>query len=77
MKKQLLLVVVLITTLLSSCSENKNKEVVKQITLASNEYTLNTSKLDSLFKELEKKGEFMGSIALSHNGTIIYNKRKR
>jgi len=76
MKKQLLSVV-LITTLLSSCSEKKNKEVVNQNTItqktiAQDVYNLNTSKLDSLFEVLDKSGEFMGSIALSYDGTIIY-----
>ena len=70
MKKQLFLFALSIT-LLSSCSETKKKEPISK-KVAPKEYTLNTSKLDSLFKELEKKGEFMGSIALSHNGTIIY-----
>lgn len=70
MKKQLFLIALSIT-LLSSCSETKKKELISK-KVAPKEYTLNTSKLDSLFKELEKKGEFMGSIALSHNGTIIY-----
>ncbi len=72
MKKQLLLVAVLITTLLSSCSENKNKEADKQKTIINNTYTLNITKLDSLFRELDKNGEFMGSIALSYDGTVIY-----
>jgi len=71
MKKQLLLVV-LITTLLFSCSRNKNTEAVKQKTNTPNAYTLNTSKLDSLFEVLDINGEFMGSIALSYNGAIIY-----
>ncbi|MEE9364762.1 MAG: serine hydrolase domain-containing protein [Cellulophaga sp.] len=71
MKNQLL-VVVLITTFLTSCSEKKNKEIPKQDTITKNVYTLNTSKLDSLFKVLDKNNEFMGSIALSYDGTIIY-----
>ncbi len=76
MKKQLLLVV-FITTLLTSCSENKNKEVITKNTstqkiISPKVYTLNTTKLDSLFAVLDKNGEFMGSIALSYNGTIIY-----
>lgn len=40
MKKQLLLVV-LITTLLSSCSENKNKEAITRNTITQNVYNLN------------------------------------
>ncbi|MBL4705566.1 MAG: beta-lactamase family protein [Flavobacteriales bacterium] len=71
MKKQLFLIV-LITTLLSSCSGNKNKEVVHQNTITHQTYNLNTNKLDSLFEELDKDGKFMGSIALSYDGQIIY-----
>ncbi len=71
MKKQLLLFALSIS-LLSSCSENIKKESISKKVVTPKEYTLNTSKLDSLFKELDKNGEFMGSIALSHNGTIIY-----
>jgi len=71
MKNQLLLLV-LITALLSSCSGNKDKVVVKQDAITQKSYNLNTSKLDSLFEVLDKKGEFMGSIALSYDGTIIY-----
>jgi D-alanyl-D-alanine carboxypeptidase len=36
--------------------------------------TLNTSKLDSLFNILELKDKFMGSIAISENGKLIYTK---
>lgn len=36
--------------------------------------TLNTVKLDSLFKILETKDKFMGSIAISENGKLIYTK---
>ncbi|OUS01108.1 hypothetical protein A9Q86_09775 [Flavobacteriales bacterium 33_180_T64] len=43
-----------------------------QNTNTKNEYTLNSSKLDSLFEVLDKNGEFMGSIALSYDGKIIY-----
>lgn len=36
--------------------------------------TLNTVKLDSLFQILETKDKFMGSMAISENGKIIYTK---
>lgn len=36
--------------------------------------TLNTSKLDSLFQILESKDKFMGSVAISENGKLIYTK---
>jgi len=35
---------------------------------------INTSKLDSLFQILETKDKFMGSIAISKNGKLIYTK---
>ena len=35
---------------------------------------LNTAKLDSLFQILESKDKFMGSIAVSENGKILYTK---
>jgi len=35
--------------------------------------TFNTQRLDSLFQVLEKKDKFMGSIAISQNGKIIYS----
>lgn len=35
---------------------------------------LNTAKLDSLFSILEAKDKFMGSIAVSENGKVIYSK---
>jgi D-alanyl-D-alanine carboxypeptidase len=35
---------------------------------------LDTTKLDSLFKALEEKNLFMGSIAVSKNGNLIYSK---
>ncbi|MBN2613126.1 MAG: beta-lactamase family protein [Bacteroidales bacterium] len=35
---------------------------------------LNTLKLDSLFQALEDNNRFMGSVALSHKGSIIYSK---
>lgn len=35
---------------------------------------LNVAKLDSLFKALEEKNLFMGSIAVSKNGNLIYSK---
>lgn len=35
---------------------------------------MNTAKLDSLFQILETKDKFMGSIAVSQNGTLIYSK---
>lgn len=35
---------------------------------------MNTAKLDSLFQILEAKDKFMGSIAVSQNGTLIYSK---
>ena len=34
----------------------------------------NTAKLDSLFAVLETKDKFMGSIAVSENGKVIYSK---
>jgi len=71
MKKQLLLFA-LSSTLLTSCSENIKKEPISKKVVTPKEYTLNSSKLDSLFIELDKSGEFMGSIALSHKGSIIY-----
>lgn len=36
--------------------------------------TLNTVKLDSLFQILETKDKFMGSIAISENGKLLYTK---
>jgi D-alanyl-D-alanine carboxypeptidase len=36
--------------------------------------TINKAKLDSLFQVLEAKDKFMGSIAISSNGNIIYSK---
>ncbi len=36
--------------------------------------TLNTSKLDSLFQILEAKDKYMGSIAISENGKLLYTK---
>lgn len=36
--------------------------------------TLNTAKLDSLFQILEAKDKFMGSIAISENGKLLYAK---
>ena len=36
--------------------------------------TLNTAKLDSLFQILETKDKFMGSIAISENGKLLYTK---
>jgi D-alanyl-D-alanine carboxypeptidase len=36
--------------------------------------TLNTAKLDSLFQILEAKDKFMGSIAISENGKLLYTK---
>lgn len=35
---------------------------------------MNTSKLDSLFQSLEINNKFMGSLAISQNGNIIYRK---
>jgi D-alanyl-D-alanine carboxypeptidase len=35
---------------------------------------MNVAKLDSLFQILEAKNKFMGSIALSQNGTLLYSK---
>nr|WP_315166579.1 serine hydrolase domain-containing protein [uncultured Flavobacterium sp.] len=35
---------------------------------------MNVAKLDSLFQILEAKDKFMGSIAVSQNGTLIYSK---
>ena len=43
-------------------------------TLNSYSQNLNTSKLDSLFKALDEKKLFMGSIAISKNGNLIYSK---
>ncbi len=71
--KKLLLVIVTVTTLLFSCSETKKKVPKKEKTSSTNEYVLNSSKLDSLFKALDKEGKFMGSIALSYNGALIYS----
>lgn len=39
-----------------------------------NAQQLNTPKLDSLFQALEDNNRLMGSIALSHKGSIIYSK---
>jgi D-alanyl-D-alanine carboxypeptidase len=36
--------------------------------------TLNTSKLDSLFQILDVKDKYMGSIAISENGKLLYTK---
>lgn len=74
MKKQII-VLIAITTLLLSCSTNKKTTQIKETTqqhIVVKENTLNNSKLDSLFDVLEKNDKFMGSIALSHNGKIIY-----
>ncbi|MCL6460807.1 MAG: hypothetical protein I4O51_02930 [Flavobacterium micromati] len=35
---------------------------------------INVAKLDSLFQILETKDKFMGSIAVSQNGTLLYSK---
>jgi len=35
---------------------------------------MNVAKLDSLFQILEAKNKFMGSIAVSQNGTLLYSK---
>ena len=35
---------------------------------------MNIAKLDSLFQILEAKDKFMGSIAVSQNGTLLYSK---
>ena len=35
---------------------------------------MNVAKLDSLFQILEAKNKFMGSIAVSHNGALLYSK---
>ena len=34
----------------------------------------NTKKIDDYFNTLEKNNEFMGSIAVSQNGEIVYSK---
>ena len=36
--------------------------------------TINTTKLDSLFQILEAKDKYMGSIAISENGKLLYTK---
>ena len=36
--------------------------------------TLNNQRIDSLFQILEKKDKFMGSIAVSENGKLLYTK---
>ena len=70
--KKLVLFFLSITTVLLSCSENKSKEAVKKQTETHTTYTLNTTKLDSLFEVLAKNDQFMGSLAISYNGKIIY-----
>ncbi|MBC7495398.1 MAG: peptidase, partial [Flavobacterium sp.] len=35
---------------------------------------MNVAKLDSLFQILEAKDKFMGSIAVSQNGMLVYSK---
>ena len=64
-----------IITLLLSCSTSKKTTQIKETTkqhITVKKYTLNKSKLDSLFDVLDKNDKFMGSIALSQNGKIIY-----
>ncbi len=75
MSKKQIIVLIAITTLLFSCSTSKKTTEIKETTqqhIVVEKYTLNKSKLDSLFDVLEKNDKFMGSIALSHNGKIIY-----
>lgn len=66
MKNQILLIVI-ISFLLFSCSENK-----KSAQIPKQDSTAYKTKIDSLFETYEKNGDFMGSIALSHKGKIIY-----
>jgi len=75
--KNLLILAAFITTLLPPCSEGSTKENITQSTstqnaITKNEYSLNSSKLDSKIEALDKSGEFMGSVALSYNGKVIY-----
>lgn len=74
MKKQIIVLIAIITLLLS-CSTSKKTTQIKETTkqhITVKKYTLNKSKLDSLFDVLDKNDKFMGSIALSQNGKIIY-----
>jgi len=73
MKKQILLIV-LLSTLFFSCW---NKNNATQTEKAFNQKTFdsfNKTKLDSLFDVLYQNNKFMGSISLSHEGTIVYTK---
>ena len=68
MKKQTLLIVAFIV-LIFSCSQNKKSD--QSINQKSNTYQ---TKLDSLFDLLYQNNKFMGSISLSHEGTVVYSK---
>ncbi len=71
MKKQILLIVSILI-LQFSCKRDENKEVIQQNNITHNTYSLKKTKLDSLFEAVGKGDKFMGSIALSYNGAIIY-----
>lgn len=47
--------------------------LISFITTACFSQTINKQRLDSLFQVLEKKNKFMGSIAISKNGELIYS----
>ena len=55
-------------------ASSQTKDANKHKITHSEAYTLNTLKLDSLFNVLEENNKFMGSIALSQNGKVIYTK---
>ena len=71
------MVFILIVGSLMSCSmgDKRQQEVEKNdrnvIVVQRNDF--NKSKLDSLFHYLEENDKLMGSIALSHNGSLIYS----
>ncbi|PHR16672.1 MAG: peptidase [Fluviicola sp.] len=64
MKKSICFIIALA---LFSCKENTGKTEVKK-----QEPVSNTSKIDSLLKKYEQNGGFMGSLAISHKGKIVY-----
>ncbi len=65
--KNKILLLASVTFLFFSCSENK-----KTASSIKQEPITYKTKIDSLFKSYEKSGEFMGSIAISHNRKTVY-----
>ncbi len=77
MKTQILRIIAIslfIQTCIAQKASSQTKDANKHKITHSEAYTLNTLKLDSLFNVLEENNKFMGSIALSQNGKVIYTK---